>query len=242
MSLKQNPKKKSSKKVHQWRVCPAGEHWVNTHPRIKPVNPGKTRVSGHCRLNPSKKDQFYPEEMALLAEKYFKKIKNKPKDDPLDRKNGNEYDLYIAGWTQYWNDVFRPDETLDPNLVKALIRTESDFKPNAKALASKGNWARGLMQVTDETLEILQNEKGELRDHLLNINQNKIADPNLNIAAGTRWLFQKKKLLESKKKRKVTWAEVVYDYKGYTKKIKSGQKSALTQKQKFDSLYERLKK
>ncbi len=50
-----------------------------------------------------------------------------------------------------------------------------------------GKKASGLMQVTHETVVFLKDEEGELSDHLLNIDKEDIADPNLNIAAGVRY-------------------------------------------------------
>ncbi len=214
-----------------------GQHWVSTHPVHVPVsakNPtGVTIRDGHCRTNPSGKDQLYADEIMKVAAEHFHKVKRLPAPNALGSKHGNDFDQLIAGWTQYWNEVIDPSTPLDPNLVKALISTESDFKISAKALASKGNWARGLMQITDKTLEILKDEKGELKNFLVNVDQGDAHDPNLNISAGVRWLFHKKALLEKRKKRVVSWEEAVMDYKGYTKDLKNKNKSATTQWNKF---------
>ncbi|MEQ1666468.1 MAG: transglycosylase SLT domain-containing protein [Bdellovibrionales bacterium] len=218
---------------HPWRACPVGEHWVSTHPVHVPVsakNPtGLTIRDGHCRTNPSKKDQLYADEIMKIAMEHFHKAKKIPTPNALGSKYGNDFDKLIAGWTQYWNEIMDLRTPLDPNLVKALISTESDFNISAKALASKGNWARGLMQITDKTLEILKDEKGELKNFLVNVDQGDAHDPNLNISAGIRWLFHKKALLEKRKKRAVSWEEAVMDYKGYTKDLKIKNKSATTQ-------------
>ncbi len=233
--------KTADKKLHPWRMCPLGQYWVSTHPlktKITQKNPdGLTTRHGHCRTNPSKKDQLYPDEIHEIANNYFTPLQNLPSPDPLKRDDGNKYDQIIAGWTQYWNEVFESTDPLDPNLIKALISTESDFKKNAKVLASKGNWARGLTQITDQTIEILKDEKGELRDFLINLDENKASDPNLNICAGIRWLFHKKKL-----KRTASWEEAVIEYKSYTEKLKKGEKSALKQWDKFLGHYKKLKK
>ena len=53
----------------------------------------------------------------------------------------------------------------DPSLVYALIRTESDFNPDACSSAD----ARGLMQMTDETFEWAQRRAG--RTDLLSADQ-----------------------------------------------------------------------
>ncbi len=234
------------KKSHSWRMCPQGEHWVSDHPLRVPIsekNPsGITIRDGHCHGNRSKKDQIYPDEIHKISEKYFGRVKKLPTPDKLDRPNGNDYDKIIAGWTKYWNEILEPKISLDPNLVKTLIRTESDFKEKSKVLARKGNWAHGLMQVTDETIEILKNEKGELKDFLINIDQKEAVEPNLNICAGIRWLFHKKYLLENKLKRNVSWEEAAMEYKSYTTGLKKGEKNAIEQRDKFLEIYKRLKK
>jgi hypothetical protein len=231
-------------KNHPWRICPGGQHWVNVHTLTVPVskkNPdGKTTRGPFCRNNPSHKDQIYEDEILQIVKKHFGRLKKLPNENNLGRKNGNNYDRIIAGWVKYWNEILNPEKKLDSNFVKALISSESDFREQEKALASKGNWARGLMQVTDETLAILKDEKGELRDHLINIDQKDIYDPALNICAGVRWLFHKKKLLEHKLKKSVTWEEAAMEYKGYTNLIKRGDKSALRQREKLRNRYREL--
>ncbi|MGE3974904.1 MAG: transglycosylase SLT domain-containing protein [Bdellovibrionales bacterium] len=238
--------KKQATKSHSWRMCPAGKHWVSTHSLRVPIsekNPsGMTVRDGHCRINRSKKDQIYSDEISEIASRFFKRVKKLPKPDKLNKSKGNDYDRLIAGWTKYWNEVLKSKQPLDPNLVKVLIRTESDFNEKAKVLANKGNWARGLMQVTDQTIEILKNEKGELKDFLINIDQQEAFDPNLNICAGVRWLFHKKYLLESRLKRVVSWEEAAMEYKSYTKELREGKANAIEQREKFLILYERLKK
>ena len=64
----------------------------------------------------------------------------------------------------------------DPSLVYALIRTESDFNPDACSSAD----ARGLMQMTDETFEWAQRRAG--RTDLLSADQ--LYDPEISIRYG----------------------------------------------------------
>ena len=64
----------------------------------------------------------------------------------------------------------------------------------------------------------------KLRDFLIDIDQKDAIDPNLNICAGVRWLFHKKKLLEHKLKRSASSQEAVMEYKSYTKELKLGAK------------------
>jgi len=215
------PKEEQKKnKPHPWRLCPSGEHWVRSHPLHVP--PSKTHTEGwvttrgaHCALNPSRKDHLYPHEIEEMSKLKLKKAKKKPCPINLGFGDlGTKYDDLIAGWVQYWNDIFGPKDPLDPNLVKALIATESSFEKNALANKKNQKSARGLMQVTDSTRKILGDEKGELKDHFISITRKELNDPSTNICAGVRWLFQKRKLASPKSGREANWEDVIYKYKG----------------------------
>jgi hypothetical protein len=208
-------------KVHPWRLCPIGEHWVRTHSMQVP--PSKTHPEGyvtnrqgHCARNPSRKDHLYKDEVLEISSlEDFLKTKEKPGSSDLDFKGkGNQYDDLIAGWIAYWNDLFPSKTPLDPDLVKALISTESGFNPKALANKKNQNSARGLMQLTNATRKILGNEKGELKEHFVSVTRKELDDPSINICAGVRWLHHKRKLLSSKLKREATWEETINAYKG----------------------------
>jgi hypothetical protein len=202
-------------KAHTWRPCPLGEHWVVTHP-MRTKTGGITTRHGHCADNPSKKDQIYSDELEYIADKYFDALSGPPSNRTLNYPQGNKFNKYIRGWCKYWNEVFNLKNKLDPDLVKALIATESSFKSSIKIKDSKGQGhATGLMQVTDATKKILCNENGELKDHLVNINQKELKNPNLNIAAGIRWLFRKNEIASSRLGREADWFETIMLYKGY---------------------------
>ena len=97
------------------------------------------------------------------------------------------------------------------------------------------------MQVTDWAVQILEDEKGEVADHLGNADQKDMIDPNLNIAAGVRWLFQKRDTASAKlKKKKVDWVWAAADYKSYLKEYQKNRKHK--QMNKLIEHYERLKK
>ncbi|MGE0632177.1 MAG: transglycosylase SLT domain-containing protein [Pseudobdellovibrionaceae bacterium] len=214
--------------THPWRPCPAGHCWVRSHPRqVKSTrkNPdGYTMVDGHCRINPKKKEIIFLDEIEKISESHFRDLKLRP--CPIDlgfnkkTANGLAFDDLIAGWTQYWNDIFKPQEPLDPNLVKALIASESGF--NAKSVIavskSKKNMARGLMQITDQTLKILNDEKGELKDHFVKLTKTQVMNPSANIYAGIRWLFHKKRLASGKLGHEASWMETIANYKSYLNK------------------------
>lgn len=73
------------------------------------------------------------------------------------------------------------------------------------------------MQLLPLSMRSLNGLNSELKNHFFEFDRADAFDPNLNIAAGVRWLFQKKALLEMKLKGEATWSEVIEDYKGYTK-------------------------
>ena len=232
------PKKKPA--IHPWRVCPYGEHQVITHPLHIP--PSKKHPNGittrhwHCAKNPSKKDQLYPCEIEEIANQNFSKVKNKPCALPLRfGKNGTAFDSFIAGWTQYWNDVLTPTELLDPNFVKALIASESSFKPILLADPENSDSARGLTQILNKTRVILGNQKGEITDHYITVTKKELNDPNTNICAGIRWLFHKKELTSNKLGRPATWQETLYDYKGASKVSKKRAEEIM---KKFNEYYQ----
>lgn len=134
--------------------------------------------------------------------------------------NAEKYDVLILGWVQYWNDIFQLEEPLDPKLIKALMASESSFRENPPppvAVKNPKNLAKGLLQVTHETLKVLNDPKGELKNYLLKINSKELLIPSVNICASVRWLFHKKKLASNRLKREATWMEAIAEYKSYLK-------------------------
>ena len=229
MAKKQRP----TEKIHPWRICPAGEHWVMSHPMHVPqshLHPegSVTTRHAHCASNPSRKDQLYPVEIREISERHFSASKTKPCPLSLGFPNGSKYDDLVAGWVQYWNEVLKPDQPLDPNLVKALIASESGFKPTGLSDKRNSKSARGLMQITNDTRKILSDETGELKDHFVTATKNDLNDAGVNICAGVRWLFRKRDLASGRLKREASWIEAVEEYKGDLKGLmnKSAQSQA----------------
>jgi len=228
----------SKKAKHKWRKCPLGYHWRNSsivdkHTRTK-ANVREHYRKGSCVKNSSGKDSLYSDELYLISNTYFEKNKKHITNNPLGYKKGNNYDKIIDGWVAYWNDVLKPKVPLDPDFVKVMIATESSFRPNSKAFAGKrAGYARGLMQVTDQTLKYLKGHKTEAKNHVVILTEGDMTDPVLNIAAGVRWLFRKKQIADSKFQG-ASWLETVMLYKGYR---------SMNHKQikKFIGLYERIK-
>lgn len=225
---------------HPWRKCPYGQHWVRTHPLSVPPSEKhpegySTMRENHCANNPSGKDQLYCGEIHEIASERFTGLNGAPAANALGYDNGNTFDHLIRGWVRYWNEVLAPAEPLDPDVVKALIATESGFDPAAWNHEKGKRAAYGLMQVTNATVQLLKDPR-ELRDHFVNLDQNDMKDPNLSICAGVRWLFRKKDLAQVRLKRSATWREAVREYKGYkpTDKDQSGM-------EKFDERLAQLK-
>lgn len=206
-------------KPHPWRQCSVGEHWVVAHQMKVPIsnkNPnGFTIRKEHCALNP----------------------------DSLGFEEGNKYDHFIGGWTKYWNDVFEPTVPLDPNLVKALIGSESGFTANPKLQnAGVAGKARGLIQLTDQAVKTLSVPNNEIKDHYVKISLQDTEEPNRSIAAGIRWLFHKKRLASGKLGREATWEEAIAEYKAYSKKMIAGKHMQENGMIVIYNLYERLQK
>jgi len=203
-----------------WRQCPLGYHWVREHDRQKKR---LEDVDPHCRRNPSNKDLLKGEEMDFIANSdlflnpSIKVSKNHLGMLLVNLEMQNQFDYLIEGWTAYWNDTLKPKEPLHPNIVKALIASESTFKLRSKAKNKEVGFARGLIQITEETQAILKNLKGELSNNLVSLSDDDIWDPNKNICAGVRWLYQKKFLLDHRLKRETSWNEVLMEYKGKIK-------------------------
>ncbi len=232
------PKPSSSsqaeEKVHPWRTCPIGQHWRRTHPVHVPSsekNPKgiTTRIVGCCK-NPQRKnkrvvkDVIHPEEIHRIAKDYFSGLTGSPAGGKLKQyEDADKYDDLIRGWTKYWNEIFKPEVLLDPDVVKALIASESRFKSNPKPVsAGKAGKAHGLIQLTDEAIQALSNPNGELKDHLVMIKEVDILDPNVTLCAGIRWLFQKRKLTTYLLGREATWEETIANYKAYLNDMLSG--------------------
>lgn len=210
--------KRTSSKPHAWRPCPLGKHWVSAHTRRRTSLRGLAytqSVRGHCRANASHQDHLYRDDIREIAERHFKQFDKTPLRPLKDFKGKDtKYDSLIQGWTKYWNDVLKPSDPLDPDLIKALIASESSFDPKTWNRLRGRNSAYGLMQVLSDSVQLLKNSK-ELRNHFVNLNDDDMKDPNLSICAGIRWLFRKKELAEAKLKRKITWREAIREFKGY---------------------------
>ena len=241
------PTHREANKVHPWRLCGQGRHWVTKHPLKVPVsakNPdGQTIRDGHCADNPRRgkkpvHDYMDRHEIDAIARNQFFNMQGTPRLGALTEFEGSEkYDPYIQGWTRYWNEVLKPKIPLDPNVIKALIASESSFElmPTPQK-AGKAGWARGLIQLTDQAIGALGNVRGEIKDHYIKISPEETTDTNMSICSGIRWLFQKQKLASGDLGREATWVEAVEKYKGILNKNEQKKQKELGQ------FYEKYKK
>lgn len=78
-------------------------------------------------------------------------------------KDADRYDNAIAIWTDYFNKKFNADPPLDPDVVKALIASESEFRVNPP----DSKKAFGIIQITPSTLKIMQDPEGEAKELIL---------------------------------------------------------------------------
>lgn len=222
----------TNNKIHPWRPCPIGQHYVKTHTVHYP--PSKKHPKGHsalrlahCAKNPSRKsiktkDILTFSDIEYVTTQILAQYINYDKLNTISGfPDSEKYDSLIIGWVQSWNDIFKPTEPLDPNLIKALMASESGFRKNPPLVSAgkKEGYARGLLQITDGTLKTLKNSNGELTDYLLQPNTKQLLEPSANICAGVRWLFQKRKLAISRLRREVSWIESVAEYKSYLRDI-----------------------
>jgi hypothetical protein len=166
---------------------------------------------------------------------YDKKKLLQPGKGKLILPDEDKYDDYLAVWVDYFNKTLNHKSPLDPDMVKALIASESTFKPDA--VNAK---ATGLTQVTTDTLKILQDLSGESKDFVFkDIQKKDLKDPNVSVALGVRWLAYKKHYAEKILKRTVTPDEVIQCYKGILKDESNVAKEIM---RKYRDFYEKLKK
>ena len=215
--------KKYNETAHEWKICPIGEYFVRgSHVDNYTTGSGKS-VKEHLRRQHCREySKHHNVNILSLSEvkaindffisKEFKNIKLMN----FDKKEG-AYDSRIAGWVSFWNDILKPSIPLDPNFMKALIDSESTFDPNANRNykgKDPNRVGRGIGQITPNTAKILMGKGNELKDHFIDIDGDKLYDPDLGLAAGVRWIYRKKDFASSKLKREATWLEAVEAYKG----------------------------
>lgn len=212
---------------------------VREHPLHVPVskkNPtGITIRDRHLRR--LKGTYLDTDEINSIFKNYDRKgiiypAKGKLKDYP----GADKYDEAIAVWTDYFNKKFNADPPLDPDVVKALMASESGFRVDPP----ENKKAFGITQITPSTLNIVQNPEGEAKEFIFHkIRQKDLKDPAIAIPMGVRWLFRKRATAMSQLKRAPTHEELILEYKGLLKSKTDYKNSAF---EKYKEEYARLKK
>jgi|GEM_PF-2629879 len=151
----------------------------------------------------------------------WRAIKKYQDRGPSGNRDYNRYDELIVKAVARWNkeffdDVYPPDEPLDPNLVKAMIFQESIIGYDDQApinIMSVGNPG-------DNTLDILNNQtehpEYELRngkiwtlDYKGQAQVNSVAD---SIYWGVRWLYHKAQETKADEREWLSWRKAVEKY------------------------------
>lgn len=210
---------------------------VQEHSRRVPIsnkNPsGRTIVDRHLRHIDG---QYLDLNLInLIFKNYDKKNILYPAKGKLNLPNEDKYDDAIAIWVDYFNKKLNLKSPLDPDMIKALIASESTFKPNA--VIAK---ATGLTQITTDTLKILQDLSGESKEFVFkDIRRKDLKDPIISVPLGVRWLAYKKQYAEKILKRAATSDEVIQVYKGI---LNDNSETAKRIMKDYRDFYEKLKK
>lgn len=137
---------------------------VKEHPRkvgVSKMNPeGITIVDQHSRRLPG--TYLDIKEIEKILKNY--KLKNliyPAKGKLPEYSDADRYDNLIATWTDYFNKKFPSDILLDPDMIKALIGSESGFELDPVNPA-----AVGIAQITKQTFKVLKDSKGEVKDFI----------------------------------------------------------------------------
>jgi hypothetical protein len=211
---------------------------VRKHPMRVPVskkNPaGITIRDKHQRR--LKGTYLNRKDIGALYKSYDRKNVIYPANGKLSIKNSDKYDDLIAVWTDYFNKKFNVDPPLDPDIIKALIASESDFREDPPGNPK----ATGITQITPDTHREIQDPKGEVKEFIFNdIRKKDLKNPNIAIPVGVRWIFRKKRLAEGKLGRAASAEEIILEYKGLLKSKTTYKDRAL---EKFRENYAKLKK
>ena len=105
----------------------------------------------------------------------------------------NRFDDLIVYWTNHFNEIFQPlnihghPNPLNPDLVKAMIYSESRFEPAAGFSGTPQTGILGLMQVGSTE----RRSAGDVPAGITGITGANFADASVQIATGIRILFEK---------------------------------------------------
>ncbi|MCM2280951.1 MAG: transglycosylase SLT domain-containing protein [Bdellovibrionaceae bacterium] len=206
---------------------------VREHSRrvgVSGKNPdGITTVDRHLRRLPG--TYLGPEEIASTFKSYDKsKIVFPSVGTIKEFKSPDSYDDLIAVWVDYFNKTLKVEPPLDPDVLKALIASESGFRKDPPGNPT----AIGFAQITRETFEIVQDPRGEAKQFIFNkIRLKDLKDPNIAVPIAARWLSRKKVIAKSKLGRDPTAEEIILEYKGLLKSNTKFKDNALASFRKY---------
>jgi hypothetical protein len=211
---------------------------VRAHPMRVPIsqkNPkGVTIRDEHSRRLEG--TYLGPEEIEALYQGRNLKGLPYPAAGKLDYPDSDKYDVEIAFWTDYFNKKFSADPLLDPDIVKALLGSESGFRINPP----ENKLASGIAQITPNAFKALKDSKGEVKEFIFTkVLKKDLLNPQIAIPMAIRWLFRKKRLAEGKLGRPATAEEIILEYKGLLKSKSKYKSDALL---RFKDDYGKLKK
>lgn len=232
MAKKKSVRKKSKSRItkdNDKKVTTVHTHSRHVKPSLKNPN-GITIVDQHLRRLPG--TYLDEKEIYKIMNGYSLKGIKKPSNNNLESPDGNLYDDQIALWADYFNKLLNIKPSLDPNMIKALIGSESNFKTDAKTPQ-----AIGIAQITKQTLKIVQDPNGEVKDFIFNnIKQKDLENPDIAIPIAVRWLTHKKFMAERKLGLPATHEDIILEYKGLLKSDSTYKNKALTKYRKYYDL------
>ena len=80
--------------------------------------------------------------------------------------------------------------------ISTMISLVGGVPIGMKCLSLKFHKAIGLMQIMPETVGHLGSRSKDIKDHFIEISLEDARDPSVAIAAATRWLFRKHRLVK----------------------------------------------
>ncbi len=146
-------------------------------------------------------------------------------------------DVYIS---QIQQRISRIREYLKGVSREKFLNSESSFNLKVKNRKVRArNYARGPLQITDETRRVLADEDGELKDHYLTLSADDVKQIELALPAAIRWLFHKRELASKHLGKQATWEEPVAEYKGYLRgkkdyRVQKGMKNFISTVEKLN--------
>jgi hypothetical protein len=173
---------------------------------------GSTLVDRHLRRLPG--TFLDPETILEIVKAYNTKGLNFPTAHALGCPDGNKYDKQIAIWTDYFAKKFKDEPAIHPNIIKALIGSESSFEVDPPG----NKVALGIAQITKQTFKVLQAADGEAKEFIFKgVRQKDLKNPDVAIPMGVRWLYVKQKLAKHKLGYWPSPEELILEYKGMLK-------------------------